>query len=76
MFCTVQRECGPEGWLQGNKVKKDDDIYTVLYDILYMFSVQQLQLDKYACPANTGINPGNNWGIYVQYKNFIPTSSY
>ena len=25
MFCTVQGESGPEGWLQGNKVKDDDE---------------------------------------------------
>ena len=26
VYCTVQRECGPEGWLQGNKVTDDDDV--------------------------------------------------
>ena len=33
VYCTVQRECGPEGWLQGNKVKDDDD-YLLRYSSL------------------------------------------
>ena len=42
---TVQRECGPEGWLQGNKVTDDNDKVLLIYliDIVF-FKIQEQDL--------------------------------
>ena len=39
VYCTVQRECGPEGWLQGNKVTDDDDATVYVADNLAKLGV-------------------------------------